>query len=97
MPVLDGAEPPYRKSCRGINGRGPSEAGEVPVYAAGVPYETHEIKFDPGASLKGSDGGKSLLVDVPFFVRRRPKAYKRKESNQEKKWRRSRIPFGTII
>lgn len=72
--MLDGAEPTYRKSRRGINGRGPSKAGEVPVYAAGVHYETHKIKFDPGASLKGSDGGKSLLLLVPFVVRLRPKA-----------------------
>ena len=59
MPDLDGAEPPNKKSGRGINGRGPSKAGEVPVYAAGIPVLL-QVKFDPVASLKGSDGGNLL-------------------------------------
>jgi len=33
-----------------------------------------QVKFDPGASLKGSAGGNRLLVVMPFVVRRRPKA-----------------------
>lgn len=72
MPVLGATRAPYRKSCRGINGRGPGEAGEVPVYAAGYSLKKPQGKFDPGASLKGSVGGNRPLVVMPYVVRRRP-------------------------
>jgi len=42
--------------------RGPSEAGEEAVYAGGYLRKSQEAKFDSGASLKGSDGGKSQFV-----------------------------------
>ncbi len=49
-------------SCRGINGGDPAKLGRKPFMPEATVEKARKAKFDSGASLKGSDGGKSQLV-----------------------------------